>query len=110
MKDFNLIQGTTKILNCTISNSDNSLLDLDDITDIKFGARYYGDSSGAPVILKTLSEGIQKLGLGVIEIKLSPNDTINISGKLQYEVRITDLNDNVFVPISGCFVVNNKSI
>lgn len=110
MNDFTLIQGTTKILNCTIFNSNNELLNLDNIIDIKFGARYYGDNSGMPIILKTLTNGIQKLGLGIIEVKLNPNDTSDISGKFQYEIRITDINNDVFVPIYGYFIINNKSI
>lgn len=110
MNEFELIQGTTKILKCTIYDADaKTLLDMSAVTSIQFGAKRYGES-GAASILKTLNEGIAVNGLGLLEIILDPDDTIDLLGKFQYELRITDDNMNVFVPISGLFIIKPKSI
>ena len=110
MNEFELIQGTTKILKCTIYDADaKTLLDMSTATNIQFGAKRYGES-GAANILKTLNEGVTVNGLGLLEIILAPNDTIDLLGKFQYEIRITDVNMNVFVPISGLFTIKPKSI
>ena len=111
MNEFDLIQGTTKVLQCMIYDSDGkTLLDIQQAPTIQFGARYYGQSDGSAVILKDLNDGIQVIGLGIMQIILEPKDTANILGKFQYEIRITDIDNNVFVPITGLFIVNSKSI
>ena len=110
MNEFELIQGTTKILKCTIYDGDaKTLLDIQQAPTIQFGAKRYGEA-GAAVISKNLDDGISVTGLGTMEITLSPADTENLIGKFQYEIRITDINNNVFVPITGLFIVNSKSI
>jgi hypothetical protein len=110
MNEFDLIQGTTKILKCTIYDADaKTLLDIQQAPTIQFGAKRYGEG-GAAVITKDLNDGIVVTGLGTMEITLDPLDTENLSGKFQYEIRITDISNNVFVPVAGLFIVNAKSI
>ena len=109
--DFELIQGTTKYLDCYIYDSDGTtLLDLSSSLAIVFGAKYYGQGSSSAVITKSLSNGVSIAGLGRIAIKLLPADTASLLGKLQYEIRITDPTGDIFTPISGLFVINPKSV
>lgn len=111
MSDFEFIQNTTKILRCSIYDSDGkTLLDISEAPEIKFGVKYFGQNGGNPLFVKTLVDGISVVSLGILEVTISPSDTDNILGKLQYELRITDSTGAVFVPISGLCTVNPKSI
>lgn len=111
MSDFSMVQNTTKILQCTIYDSDGrTLLDISESPEIKFGVKYYGQGNSDAIFTKQLGDGVAIMGIGLIQVTIHPEDTNGIIGKLQYELRITDAQNNVFVPITGLCTVHTKSV
>jgi len=109
--DFEMFQGTTKYLECTIYDEDgNTPLDITSSSEIKLGVKRYGELNSSPIITKLLSTGgISIDGINKAIVKISPTDTTTLIGKMQYELRITDPTGDIFVPISGLFIINPKS-
>ena len=109
--DFEMFQGTTKYLECTIYDEDgNTPLDITSSSEIKLGVKRYGELNSSPIITKLLSTGgISIDGINKAIVKISPADTTTLIGKMQYELRITDPTGDIFVPISGLFIINPKS-
>ena len=109
--DFEMFQGTTKYLHCTIYDENGTTpLDITSASEIRLGAKRYGELNSSPVITKLLSTGgISIDGINKAIVKISPADTTALLGKFQYELRITDPTGDIFVPISGLFIINPKS-
>jgi hypothetical protein len=90
-----MIRGDTKYITVTLTDADETPIDLDDVSDITFTAMLsYDDSADTgTTIVKTLDDGIVKDSppeAGVCTITINPEDTESFSYgyRLLWNIRI----------------------
>lgn len=90
-RDFEHYQGTTRVLDVTIVDTTGALADLSSVTAIVWQMARSG--WGAPVVTKTLGDGITVLDEpnGLFAISLLPDDTETLdTGRYYHECRISE--------------------
>lgn len=95
-KKIEMIRGTTKVFNISITNGDGTLYVLAEGEEILFGVKQKVEDEST-VILKSVTTGTD----GVYPVEIEPNDTINLQpGSYVYDVGLKSGDDyfNVIEP------------
>jgi len=110
-----MVQNTTQYIECTIYEADGvTKIESSSLEEMQFGVVRYGSQSNTNSVLisKTLIDGITEIEPGTYKIKLSPADTLALVGKMQFEIRVKELEvygGDEFVATTGIFVILPKS-
>lgn len=103
-QDFTMRQGDSKIVNITVVDENNEVLD---ITGVTVNWIMYKRNPDNPILQKTTTSGIS-LTLptsGILTINILPQDTENLLGRFYHEAEITDTNENISTVTEGSVTI-----
>lgn len=100
LQEIEFIAGSTQILEFTVYDRNDELLDLRGST-VTWYLSEIGNNDN-PVVIKTGTTDITTPSTGIINIKINPTDTVDLTnGKYEHELSVTQQNGRVLKPCYG---------